>query len=357
MSISDEALAQIIANLKQQKPAEAKPEPWCRAGCGERLDPVLVDRPDGSGLHLMCQEPRPQIVVEQPTLDAPAGPPPSTLDELRQVLIDYDAARPRSRQTALGPSELGTPCQQQIARKIAGAPRRPVEAPMWAPIQGTAIHAEMERVMRWRNRQLGRERWIVEDTLDIDPGLPDVPGIRGHGDAYDLDHGMVVDWKHVGTSALNKLRAAKRAGKPPAEQVSPAYRIQAHLYGRGHERKGREVRYIRLVLLARSHQFDDSEEWTEEYQPDVADEAILRYYATHDLLAALKVSENPDFIAAVPATPDPDTCRWCPFHRPGQPSGWEGCAGDPAVHERRVAAFADGLIAPKTPASAERRSQ
>jgi hypothetical protein len=41
--------------------------------------------------------------------------PASTVAELRQVLIDYEAQRPRSMQKELGPSELGTPCQQQIA--------------------------------------------------------------------------------------------------------------------------------------------------------------------------------------------------------------------------------------------------
>lgn len=287
-----------------------------------------------------------QLIANLTAGKQPAGPPPSTVAELRQILIDYDASRPRSLQKRLGPSELGTPCQQQMARKLAGAPRRPINAPTWAPFQGTAVHAEMEKVVAHWNRQLGRERWLAEDDLEVDPGLPDVEGIRGHGDAYDLDHQMVVDWKHVGITALTKLRTAKRLNKPIDQQVSPEYRVQAHLYGRGHERKGRPVEHVRLVLLARSWQYDDSDEWTEPYDPDIAYLAIDRYYATVQLLDDLDVAANPMLIAAVPASPSKDACHWCPFNRPGQPSGWDGCAGDTATHQRRVDRFADGFIAP-----------
>jgi len=284
--------------------------------------------------------------------DAPAGPPPSTVKELRQVLIDYEANRPRSMQKALGPSELGTPCQQQIARKLAGAPRRPITDPTWAPFQGTAVHASMEDVVAYWNKQLGRERWLAEDQLIVDPGLPGpdgnlADGISGHGDAYDLDHQMVVDWKHVGKTALDKLRRGKRMGKPTAEQVSAEYRIQAHLYGMGHARKGRPVRHVRLVLLARSWQYDDSDEWTEPYDPWIAQQALDRYWATLDLLNSLGGPNAGDLIAAAPATPHRDTCTWCPFTRPGQPSGWDGCPGD-RPPDQIVERATDGLIAPNT---------
>jgi hypothetical protein len=263
--------------------------------------------------------------------------PPSTITELRQVLIDFEAARPRSMQTALGPSELGTPCQQQIARKLAGAPRRPITEPTWAPFQGTAVHASMEDVVAFWNAQLGRERWLAEDRLVVDPGPGHYPEIAGHGDAFDLDHGMVVDWKHVGTTALKKLRTAKRMGKPPRDQVSQEYRLQAHLYGLGHENKGRDVRAVRLVLLARSWQYDDSDEWTEPYNPELARWAIERYWKVVDRLAD-------GGLEAVPSSPSNDACHWCPFKRGGQPTDWHGCAGDEAATERRLDRLTDGLI-------------
>ncbi len=40
-----------------QDVSQAPVKPWCRgSGCGEPLDPVLVDRADGSGLHVLCTE-------------------------------------------------------------------------------------------------------------------------------------------------------------------------------------------------------------------------------------------------------------------------------------------------------------
>jgi hypothetical protein len=268
--------------------------------------------------------------------------PASTIAELRQVLIDYEAQRPRSMQRALGPSELGTPCQQQIARKLAGAPRRPVTEPTWAPFQGTAVHASMEQVVAYWNEQLGRERWLAEDRLIVDPGPGHYPAVEGNGDAFDLDHAMVVDWKHVGTTALKKLRTAKRLGKHPREQVSQEYRIQAHLYGLGHANKGRDVRHVRLVLLARSWQYDDSDEWTEAYNPDLALWAIQRYWDVVDQVAELDLANHPDHITRVKASPG--NCGFCPFARAGQPSDWHGCAGDEAAAQRREEHFADGLI-------------
>jgi hypothetical protein len=342
---------QLAARLTSQRTSSSPPRPRCR-GCNDPLDPVLVDREDNTGVHMSdacwrAAERTEDVQMElgdphQDAVEAAAElpEPPSTVDELHQVLIAYDASRPRSMQVRLGPSELGTPCQQQMGRKLAGAPRRPVTAPAWAPIQGTAMHAEMELILAFWNEQLGRVRWLAEDELQIDDE------IRGHGDAYDLDHDCVDDWKYVGTTALKKLRAARRAGLPPAEQVSPEYRVQGHLYGVGHERKGRPVKFVRLVLLARSWQFSDSDEWTEEYQPEIAYRALDRYYATKDLLTAFDVANNPHLIGLVPATPSADTCKWCPFHDPTRPSGWESCRGHVVDATKATQRQLNGLIAP-----------
>lgn len=284
-------------------------------------------------------------------LAAQPAEPPSTIAELRDVLIEFEANRPRSMQKELGPSELGTPCQQQIARKLIGAPRRPITAPTWAPFQGTAVHASMEDVVAFWNAGLGRERWLAEDRLTIAPETPRADGagtypeIAGNGDAFDQDHDMVVDWKHVGVTALKKLRTAKRLGKTPKEQVSQEYRIQGHIYGFGHALKGRPVKFVRLVLLARSHDFDDSEEWTEAYDERIALWAMHRYYDVVDQLDTVGAHTNPDAVALIPASPSNDACHWCVFKRAGQPSDFGGCAGDEAATERRMDRFTDGLIA------------
>lgn len=269
-----------------------------------------------------------------------AGPPPSTVAEMRDVLTALDADRPRSRQTSLGPSELGTPCQRQIGMKLAGLPRQPEDKrPPWAPMQGTAMHVLMEEALRFHNAQLGRQRWIVEERLVIDPGLPpEIDPICGHGDAFDTDWATVVDWKYVGVTTL---REVKRKTIPNEQLVKPDYRVQAHLYGYGHERAGREVRWVRLVFLARSHDYADSTEWTERYDPDIAIAAIARYYATLDLINSLQLTANPVLWAATPAAPG-KSCDWCPFRRPGGPADGTGCPGNT---EEKIAKQTAGLIA------------
>ncbi|GAA2516812.1 hypothetical protein [Winogradskya humida] len=279
-----------------------------------------------------------------------AAEPASTVGELRQVLMDFETSRPRSMQKALGPSELGTPCAQQIARKLAGAPQAPVTEPTWAPFQGTAVHASMEDVVAFWNAQLGRERWLAEDRLTVSEAAPgadggiDLPEVAGNGDAFDIDHDMVVDWKHVGNTALKKLGAAKRMGKPPREQVSQEYRVQAHLYGLGHANKGRPVRFVRLVLLARSWQYDDSNEWTEPYDERIALWALGRYYDIVTAVAELDLANHPDQITAIKASPSSDACKFCRFRQAGRPSGWASCAGDVAATERRAEAFGAGIL-------------
>lgn len=270
----------------------------------------------------------------------PAGPPPSTVAEMREVLSALDADRPRSRQTALGPSELGTPCQRQIAMKLAGVPRQPEDKrPPWAPMQGTAMHTLMEEALRFHNAQLGRERWIVEEQLTVHPGLGGgVHAIRGHGDAFDQDAGMVVDWKYVGVTTL---RDVKRKTIPNEQLVKPDYRVQAHLYGYGHAAAGRDVRWVRLVFLARSHDYADSTEWTERYQPEIALEAIYRYFGTLDLLDSLKPDVTPALWGVVPATPG-KACSWCPFRRVGGPADSTGCPGDT---ETKIDKQVQGLVA------------
>jgi hypothetical protein len=277
------------------------------------------------------------LVASVTTTPTPASqaPPPSTVEEMREVLTSLDAARPRSQQTTLGPSELGTPCQRQLAMKLADLPRQlPDQRPPWGSMQGTAMHVLMEHALRHHNAQLGRERWLVEQRVQVDTE------IAGAGDAYDLDNQMVVDWKYVGITARRK---ASRVRVPHDQLVTPDYRVQAHLYGYGHARAGRDVRWVRLVLLARSHNYDDSTEWTEAYQPEIAIQALDRYYATQDLISptGLDLATNPVLWAAVPAAPG-DSCDWCPFRRAGGSADNTGCPGNT---QTRIDKQTAGIIA------------
>lgn len=61
--------------------------------------------------------------------------------ELREIIRRHAAYQPRSLQKFLGPSELGSPCDRQVAGKMAGLPGTNHTADPWASIVGTAIHA------------------------------------------------------------------------------------------------------------------------------------------------------------------------------------------------------------------------
>lgn len=283
----------------------------CRGGCGEPLNAALIDRPaDLSGLHTGCDEP---------------ALPPSTLADVRDALTRYEASRPRSTQTTLGPSELGTPCDRQIALKLAGVTRHERGLP-WAPMCGTAVHGLMEDVLRAENARLGRERWVIEQKVQLDDEL------SGHGDAYDTDHALVVDWKYTGTTARRK---ASRRTVPNAELVSMEYRTQAHLYGLGHRNAGRPVSFVRLVLLARSHDYAESVEWTEDYREDIALSALTRFYNIRDRVTNCDGATHPERLIEIAAAPG-EACKWCPFQRVTPPGGAPvdatGCAGNTEAH-------------------------
>lgn len=303
------ALAPEVLQVNPSQPRGGVVEPSRAAAAVAEHDASRVDQA-GPARHLTA-----------PELPGVTGPPPSTLAEIGDALRRWDASRPRTVQTTLGPSELGTPCDRQIAMKLAGVQQRD-RGLAWAPLCGTAVHGLMEDVLRAENERLGRERWIIEQKVQLDDEL------SGHGDAFDTDWAMVVDWKYTGTTARRK---AARKSVPNAELVSPEYRTQAHLYGLGHRNAGRDVRFVRLVLLARSHDYSESVEWTEEYREDIALDAMTRFYAIRDKVLELDAARLPERLSWIPATAG-DACKWCPFRRPTPPGGMAvdatGCEGD-----------------------------
>jgi hypothetical protein len=284
--------------------------------------------------HLRAAGMTPEVITAPPKAPATRGgtasrggpeTPPSTLAEMRDALQRFENSRPRTVQKTLGPSELGTPCDRQIALKLAGVQRRDRGLP-WAPMCGTAVHELMEKVLRAENERLGRERWIIEQQVQLDDEL------SGHGDAFDVDWGMVVDWKYTGTTARRK---AARKTVPNSELVSMEYRTQAHLYGLGHRNAGRVVRFVRLVLLARSHDYSESVEWTEPYNEQLAVDAMMRFYAIRDQVVNVGAAREPERLIAVEAAPG-EACKWCPFQRVTPPGGLHvdatGCAGNTEAH-------------------------
>lgn len=224
------------------------------------------------------------------------GQPPSTLAEVRRLLMEHEVQTPRSLQKTLGPSELGTPCDRQIALKLAGAPRNREDGVKWAPWQGTVMHAGMADLLDWDNGRTpipfpSHPRYLIEQRVHLDDE------ISGTGDAYDRDTGTVIDWKYVG---ITTIRDARRG------RVKQEYQDQPQLYGMGFENAGFEVKWVRLVFLARTHNFEDSFEWTAPYDRRIAQRVLDRFYRVRNDLES----------GAVPAHMMPvseTACTWCPF--------------------------------------------
>jgi hypothetical protein len=319
MSVSEAELQALLATL-----APTRPLLVCTI-CGGALDEVHRDL----GTHPSC-DPQP-LALEKPA---------STIAELRNILVDFDANSARSRQTEIGPSEIAVPCDRRLGYRIHGTPAKRDGRVPWAPMIGTAVHALIADALAVENVRLERERWLIEQRVHPDPS------ISGSCDAYDTDQETVVDWKVVGPTRLEHYRR-----KGPGAQ----YEGQIQIYGRGWQRAGRSPRWVRIVFLPRSTDFDEAYEWTAPYSRELADGALDRLFRTMVLLKDLGVEGNPAMWGAVPAMPD-RYCVWCPYFRRGAAADASGCPGDVAADARRTEKFTEGLIASPTKETASNAS-
>jgi hypothetical protein len=102
------------------------------------------------------------------------------------VVIDAIINQPRSQQTLIGPSEIGTDCLRCLARKLAGIKKLPLDGihdVPWLPFIGTSMHAMLEEFFKADNAKKGEERWLVESRLNI--GTIGDNAIAGSCDLFD----------------------------------------------------------------------------------------------------------------------------------------------------------------------------
>jgi len=203
----------------------------------------------------------------QPAL-APAEPAWNTLRPLVEDAIDND---PRSLQTRIGPSEIGTSCDACLVSKLAGIPEKR-DGGAWLPTVGRAVHEWLETVAMMANGD--RARWLVETTVSV--GTVGGVDITGHADLFDLHQGEVLDWKIVGPTTLKKAKpCARDAARVPT--VFPSYHVQRHLYGYGFTRRGLKVRTVTLAFLPRNApSLREAVVLSEPYDEQVALAAIAR---------------------------------------------------------------------------------
>lgn len=229
-----------------------------------------------------------------------AGPNPEAAaikQELTDIILWNERSAPRSRQAALGPSELGDPCDRRIAYRIAGIAPVNLWTDPWPAIVGTAIHDWLEKAVNKYQSNVKDLGYLTE--LRVHPDAM----VRGRSDVYNTNRKLVVDHKTTGVDGMRKVHKGI---------ISPGYRTQIHLYGLGHIRAGREVDKVCLVFYPRGGWLDDAYVWIEDYDPAIAQAALKRMYGLAEDLIDLEIEKNPHRFQLIEATPG-DTCVWCPF--------------------------------------------
>lgn len=241
---------------------------------------------------------------------------------LRETFYAYtnrDAKGNRSAQRTLGPSEVGSPCDRQIAMKLMGIPpTNPQEG--WAPFVGTAVHKELAEMFEWANGGgAGSGRYVTEMRVKFPSTL--VP--YGTLDLLDRVLYMIDDHKLMGRYSLDKL-----IQQGPSE----TYRIQLQIYGLGAVLAGEKVREVALIAWPRQESsLDKLYVHVEPFDRKVAEAALAR---VERIAASVQEIRRPDGLGDTPSvmsaaqTFEPgDDCKWCPFHLKADKNFSRGCPG------------------------------
>jgi hypothetical protein len=178
--------------------------------------------------------------------------------------------------------------------------QEPDREPGWKPTIGTAVHAWLESVFD----RLASEGWLTEKRVIVG-------SVAGEeiGGTCDLFHdGKVIDWKIVGPKQLAKYKV-----NGPGEQ----YRRQAHLYGRGYQRAGADVKIVMIVFLPRDGELRDAYFWWEPFDEKVAIETLKRAENCMSLIESMGLSEA---VKLFPTCENP-WCRYCAIDHAKETTG------------------------------------
>ncbi len=216
--------------------------------------------------------------------------------ELSEIIMWNEQNSPRSKQLAVGPSELGDACDRRLAYRIAGVPAVNTSSDPWPAIVGTSIHQWLEKAINLYQEVNGDLGWRTELRV-----YPD-PLVAGSSDVFNIRTGVVLDHKTTGVDVMRKL---KKGGPPP-----DGYITQIQLYGLGHANAGREVKRVALIFYSRSGWLSDVHVWSTPYDEAVARKALDRMYRIGRQLIELRIEENYSRFGFIEATPG-DSCIFC----------------------------------------------
>ena len=210
---------------------------------------------------------------------------------LLQVLRDKDAGRARSKQTQVGPSELGG-CRRKVWYRLNGRDATNDNELKLAAIMGTAIHSEIEKAITAIDPK--NTKYWVETEVEYGE-------MKAHIDLYIPETGDVIDWKTVKVKNLSYF--------PSLQQ-----RWQVQVYGYLLDKSGKgSPRTVNLVAIARDGDERDVRVHSEPYDPKLAEDAL-------NWLSAIKESAD---------APGPERDQnYCKFYcKYFDESGEMGCTG------------------------------
>lgn len=170
---------------------------------------------------------------------------------LLHVLHNKDASRDRSKQTQVGPSEIGG-CRRKVWYRLNAQPETNENQSKLAAIMGTAIHAAIEEAIGHIDPD-GKE-YLVETAVEYGD-------MKAHVDLFVPSTGAVIDWK---TSKVKNLSYF------PSKQQ----RWQVQVYGYLLSKNGYDVKTVNLVAIARDGSEKDVKVHTEAYDEAIALEAF-----------------------------------------------------------------------------------
>jgi len=227
-------------------------------------------------------------------------------DELRTVIGKAALNAPRSRQSAIGLSEVGEPCLRKLAYKILDFDKTNRSSDPWPSIQGTAIHS-------WLAEQFSQDpNYLVETPVTAAEGL------EGTSDLFDIAQGMVIDHKCVGATSMSN---AKKKG------MTEQQRVQINLYGLGFEKAGHEVHKVALAFYPLGGRLDGMHTIVEAYNRKIATDAIARYENLQALVWQLDPKRTPAVWDLLPMTIS-YLCTYCPYLLPKSRNLSKGCPGE-----------------------------
>lgn len=250
-----------------------------------------------------------------PVVEQRGGDPTLVRDELLSMISDAITNHPRSQQTKIGPSEMGTPCKRRLGYKLLGVePSNNGGGPAWRPTVGTAVHAWLEDMIAGVNIDLEKRghppRFYAEFKVDVGTVLGEP--VNGSCDLYDRATAGVIDWKIVGPTTLKKVRSVG---------VSQDYKVQRQLYGRGWRRRGLAVDWVACFFLPANGELREAVWDWEPY-----DEKVAEYYL--DRTAQVKALVTAFGRKALPILTTGDAyCGHCPFFMPASTVIEEACPG------------------------------